>query len=79
MTKFLAWWNGLPHYVQAVIVAFGGGAVGVLEPVIEQWASGQPVCTVALGLCMKGYLVSAVKAGVLGVIGLYIKSSFHKP
>lgn len=77
--KIVAWWNALPHYVQAVIVAFVGAVVGALEPVIGQWAYGQQVCTVALGACLKAYLVSAAKAGILAVLGLYIKSSFHKP
>lgn len=76
--KLAAWWNGLPHMVQAVIVAGGGAAIGVVEPVIEQWASGATVCTVALALCVKGYAISAVKAAVLAVTGLYIKSSFYK-
>lgn len=70
-------WNKLPHLVQAAIVGFGGAAIGVLEPVIQNWASGQVVCSVAIGVCIKGYLVSAVKAGILAVMGLYVKSSFH--
>ena len=75
--KLAAWWNGVPHLWQAVMVAFGGGALGVLEPVVQNWASGVAVCSVAVGVCINGYLVSAVKAGVMAVIGLYIKSSFH--
>lgn len=77
-TKLAAWWNQLPHGVQAVLVGFGGGALGVLEPVVEQWAAGATVCSVAATACIKGYLLSAVKAGVVAVMGLYIKSSFHK-
>lgn len=76
--KLVAQWDGLPHGMQAVIVGFGGGALGVLEPVIEQWAGGAAVCSVALGLCVKTYLLSAVKAGCVAVMGLYIKSSLHK-
>jgi hypothetical protein len=78
-TKFSAWWNSLPHAVQAVIVAGGGAALGVLEPVVEQWASGTAVCTVAVGTCVKGYIISAAKAAVLAVMGLYIKSSLYQP
>ena len=76
--KLVAWWGGLPHTVQAVIVAFGGAAFGVLWNVVQQWASGQQVCAVALGPCVKAYVISAVKAGVIAVAGLYIRSSYHK-
>ena len=76
--KIKAWWNALPHGVQAVVVLFGGGVIGVLEPVVEHWAQGQVVCTVAIGPCVVGYLVSAAKAGVLAVLGLYLPSSFHR-
>jgi hypothetical protein len=78
-TKLTAWWAGLPHQVQAVIVLFGGGALGVLEPVVQNWASGQAVCTATVGLCVRGYLLAAAKAGVAAVIGLYIKSSYGTP
>jgi len=78
-SKLAAFWNGLPHQAQAVFVALGGGIIGVLEPVIEHWASGQVVCTVATGLCIKGYAVSALKAGILAVMGLYVKSSLYQP
>ena len=77
-TKLVAWWDGLPHGVQAVIVAFGGAALGVVEPVVEQWATGTAVCTVAVGACVKAYALSAAKAGILAVMGLYIKSSFYR-
>ena len=78
--KMAAWWNGLNHGVQAAIVAFGGGIVGVVEPVLQNWASGQAVCSVAVSACLKGYAISAVKAGVMAVLGLYVKSSlYHKP
>ncbi len=76
--KLAAWWNGLPHAVQAVIEAAGAGFLGVAEPVIQQWASGATVCTVALGACIKGYAISAAKAAVAAVLGLYVKSSFYK-
>jgi hypothetical protein len=75
---FTKWWNELPHQAQAAIVALGGGMLGVLEPVVQHWASGQVVCSIAVGPCMKEYAVSALRAGVLAVIGLYIQSSYHK-
>ena len=75
--KIVNWWNGLPHWLQAIIFAFGGGLVGVLEPVIENWSKGQQVCTVALWPCVATYLLSGVKAGILAVIGLYTKSSLY--
>jgi hypothetical protein len=76
-SKISAYWDSLPHGTQAVIVAFGGGFMGVVEPVVEHWATGQPVCAIAVGACIKGYLVSGVKAGVVAVMGLYLKSSYH--
>jgi hypothetical protein len=77
-TKLTAWWAGLPHQLQATLTLFGTGALGVLVPVVQQWASGQAVCTVAAGPCVEHYLLSAAKAGVLGVIMLYVPSSLGK-
>ena len=78
-TKLVAWWDGLPHGVQAVIVAFGGAVGGFLEPVVQNWASGQAVCTTPAWVCLRTYVISAIKVGVSAVIGLYIKSSlYHK-
>jgi len=77
-TRIVALWNNLPHYVQAVIMAFGAGLFGVLWNVVKQWANGQQVCTVATWPCVESYLVSGVKAGIIAVIGLYTKSSYHK-
>jgi hypothetical protein len=76
--KLKAGWASLPHVAQAAIVLFLGTAAGVVEPVIEDWAKGQVVCTVAVGACITGYVLSAVKAGILAVIGLYIPSSLGR-
>lgn len=77
-TKLTAWWASLPHQVQAVLVGFGGGAGGVIEKVVEQWATGQVVCSGLVLPCLETYCISALKAGVIAVMGLYIKSSYHK-
>jgi len=75
-----AWWNGLPHPVQAGIVAFGMGVLGFGEPILQNWVQGGAVCSAAFSVCAKGYLISALKAGIAGVMGLYIKSSlYHQP
>jgi hypothetical protein len=76
--RIAAWWSGLPHGLQAALVGFGGGALGVLEPVIQNWSEGKAVCAVAAAVCVKGYLYSAIKAGVMAIFGLYIRSSYHK-
>lgn len=77
--KLVAWWDKQPHLFQAVIVAFAGGIWGVLEPVVQNWAGGQSVCTVAAGACLKIYGISALRSGVAAVVALYVKSSFYKP
>lgn len=77
--KLAAWWNSLPHGVQAVMVAFGGAGFGVLWSAAQQWAGGQPVCATGMtaSVCAKGLLVSAIRSGIVAVAGLYVKSSLY--
>ena len=77
--KIVAWWDSLPHGVQAVIVTFFGAVAGFVVPIIQNWAAGQPVCGTNISACLKTDAISAIKVGVSAVIGLYIKSSlYHK-
>ena len=76
--KLVAWWDEVPHVVQAGLLLFVTTAGGVLIPVLYGWTQGQTVCTVAFWPCVVGYLKEAIKTGIGAVIGLYIKSSFHK-
>ena len=75
--KIAAWWNQLPHGVQAAIVAFGGGVLGFVEPILQDWASGTAVCQAPFWACVRGFAVSGLKAGIMAVMGLYIKSSLY--
>jgi len=68
--KITIWWSKLPHPVQAAITAFGSGVVGVAKPLLEQWSSGQAFCTTHA--CLMNDLNSAIHAGVIGVVALYI-------
>lgn len=68
--KIRTWWNSLPHPLQAGIMLFAGAATGVIRHSIEA----PDACMTAA--CIKGYLFSAVHAGVLAVIALYIPANF---
>jgi len=76
-SKLVAFWNGLPHLIQAAIAAFAGAAFSVLWTALKAWANGQAVCTVAFWPCVGGYLSQAVKGGIIAIGGLYTKSSFY--
>jgi hypothetical protein len=65
-------WNSLPHPVQAVVMLFVGAGTGVLRRSLEQ----QPACF--SGTCLKGDIISAIHAGALAVVALYIPSSLGK-
>jgi len=64
-----SWWTSLPHPVQAVIMLFGGAFTGVIRHVLQN-----PNACMSVD-CWKGYLFSAVHAGVLAVIALYVPAN----
>jgi hypothetical protein len=80
IAKIAAWWNSLPHGVQAVLVGFGSAAGQVLGSKVWDWANNQPVCEagVAIGACVKFTAVAAIRTGIVAVGGLYLKSSLYK-
>ncbi|HXM59365.1 MAG TPA: hypothetical protein VN950_00820 [Terriglobales bacterium] len=65
-------WNSLPHPVQAVIMLFGGAALGVLKHKLS------PADACLTGECFKGYFIDAAHAGVAAVIALYIPANLPK-
>lgn len=71
-SKIQTWWNSLPHAVQAAILLFAGAATGVIRKVIET-----PDACMSL-VCWKAYVASAVHAGVVAVIALYIPANVAK-
>ena len=62
-------WNALPHPLQAIIMLFLGAATGVIRHVFQN----PNACTTAS--CWKGYLASALHAGFLAVIALYVPAN----
>ncbi|HEX3941373.1 MAG TPA: hypothetical protein VHX11_07825 [Acidobacteriaceae bacterium] len=66
--KLSQWWQRLPHPVRTLIVLFAGAASGVLKHALTQ----PNACMT--GPCLKAYAISAVHAGVLAVLALYIPS-----
>lgn len=69
MTKLWAWWNSLPHPIQAAIMLFFGAATGVVKHTL----SNPQACMTAS--CWKGYLASALHAGLLAVLALYVPAN----
>lgn len=79
-TAIKTWWNGLPHGVQALLMAAAGGTVTVVEPVLEAWVSNQPIALCATAgagtiACLKVIGWQALKGAVAAVLVLYIPSS----
>lgn len=72
LTKIRNAWNSLPHVAQAGIMLFVGASTGVIRHVLEN----PNACMTAS--CWKGYAASAVHAGVVAVVALYIPSNFGK-
>lgn len=67
MNKVKAFWASLPHPVQAVIVAFGGGAGAE----IGQLAAGYPnICLT--GICLKHDIGLVVGAGIIAARAFYM-------
>ena len=62
-------WNSLPHPVQAVIMLFLGAATGVIRHVFQN-----PNACMTTS-CWKGYLASALHAGFLAVLALYVPAN----
>ena len=72
LTKIQAYWNSLPHQLQATIMLFAGAALGVLQHSL----SSPDACLT--GPCLKGYAIAAIQAGLAAVAALYIPSSLGK-
>ena len=60
-------WYSLPKPVQTALMLFLGAATGVIRHAL----SNPNACMTAS--CWKGYLASAVHAGVLAVMALYVR------
>lgn len=72
MFKIAAFWNSLPHLVQAGIVAFVSAGGGVLAKSIEA-----PQACMSTS-CWGTYIQAGLHAGIAGVIALYVPSSLGK-
>jgi hypothetical protein len=72
LQKVQAFWNSLPHPLQAVIMLFLGAATGVIRHILETPNACMTV------ICWHGYVVSAAHAGILAVIALYIPANLGK-
>ena len=72
LAKIRAYWNSLPHQVQAGIMLFGGAAFGLLQHKL----STPDACLT--GTCLKGYVIAAGHAGIAAVIALYIPANVGK-
>ncbi len=71
-TGLVNFWNSLNHIVQSIIVLF---VTTVLMTVAQELQA--PAACWSL-LCLKGYVISGLQAGVLAVCALYAKSSLYK-
>lgn len=71
-TKIAAFWNGLPHYVQAMIVLFSATFFAQVAKGIQN-----PDACLSLH-CWRQYLAAGYSAGLAAVAGLYLKSSLNK-
>jgi hypothetical protein len=72
LNKIQAYWNSLPHEVQAAIMLFAGAAVAILK---HNFADAHGCLT---SICLKGYLWAALHGGLAAVVALYIPSSLGK-
>jgi hypothetical protein len=70
--KIVGYWKSLPHPVQAAIMLFAGAASGVIKHAIAQ----PNACFTSV--CWHGYLASALHAGILAVVALYIPANLPK-
>jgi len=68
-TKIVAWWNGLNHVVQAVLILFAGT---VVDSVYKQLTVPNACMTWA---CWGQDISGGLHAGISAVIALYIQSS----
>lgn len=73
IAKIQAYWNSLPHALQAMILLFAGAAWGVLK---HNLFDAPQACYTAV--CLRSYAVAALHAGILAVVALYIPSSLGK-
>jgi hypothetical protein len=71
-TKVSNFWNGMPHWLQALAVLFAGTAAKAVATAVSA-----PNACMTLA-CWRQYLSSGLDAGVAAVAGLYVKSSFYK-
>jgi hypothetical protein len=72
MNKIQAYWNSLPHYVQAPLMVAGGAAAGVLYHALMA-----PDACLTLA-CWKGYLHAAIATGVTAGLSLYVPANVGK-
>lgn len=67
--KVQAYWNSLPHPVQAAIMLFGGAAVAVVK---HSFADAHGCLTET---CLKGYVYAGLHGGIAAVVALYIPAN----